>query len=315
MLTKITRKRTRLEKQEWENVRDLMPRKNTTRGMHYETLEFLFAHLYEKVSEEQLHDHLLEVKGHLQAKGDPVKSAINLAIKELQRLRDPMFELIKIQEPSLNGKVIRYVQLIFRGFDAVMGYSRYLNYLEDLVADEEGLIIKSVFDSPLEAPSQIFPGVDSQFLHKNHAQVLMPPTNSLYFTEKQVQWSVIPESFANHSFLLLYEPAKPDQPFLGFVSNLAAVKSLEDTHYIMYRGETKRTKLKFLHEIWHAMQKLSISPQALKRLQQQAKALACQLKNQTPALHEEAVFQGLFMQKVQETRSHYMDLPLPKKVG
>ena len=77
MFTRIAKKRTSFELVEWENVRELMPRKRATRGIQYEALEYLFEHLYEKISEEELREHFLNVKGKLQEKGDPVKSAIN----------------------------------------------------------------------------------------------------------------------------------------------------------------------------------------------------------------------------------------------
>ncbi len=132
MLTHIARKRTSFEKNEWEKVRELMPRKRATRGIQYEALEYLFEHLYEKISEDELREHFLKVKGRLQQKGDPVKSAINLAIKELQRVNESEFDIIKIQEASLVGKTRRYVQLVFTGFDSVINYDQFCSYLDQL---------------------------------------------------------------------------------------------------------------------------------------------------------------------------------------
>ena len=46
-----------------------MPRGGRTRGLQYETLELLFTRLYESVSEEEVADHLLSLRGKLQATG------------------------------------------------------------------------------------------------------------------------------------------------------------------------------------------------------------------------------------------------------
>lgn len=167
MLDQIARKRTSFEISAWEQVRELMPRRQGTRGIQYEALEYLFEHLYEKISEEQLKDHFLQVKGHLQQKGDPVKSAINLAVKELQRLSEPTFELIKIQEASLVGKMRRYVQLNYTAFDSVIKYEDFESYVNDILSGEEIPVLRSVFNHHPAIEPTIFPGIKQEWLKKS----------------------------------------------------------------------------------------------------------------------------------------------------
>ncbi len=290
MLRKISRKRTRLEKQEWEKVRELMPRKSKTRGIQYDALEYLFEHLYEKIDEEELRTHLLEIRGRLQAKGDPVKSAINLAIKDLQRLREPIFELIKIQEPCRHLQLHRYVQLSYTGFDAVVDFEQYYGYLEDVLSDELDLVVRSIYSPMFNNPFEIFPGVKAKALADMKVEAITSSAEALIQKEKNIDWSFVPESSANQSFILLYEDRQQDIPFLGFVADIGKGGTRE-SQYILYRGEEKLSKLKFLHHKWTQIREVALNKREFKQLYEQSKQLEKKLNHQN--LDQKTIFQGL----------------------
>ena len=298
MLKQITQKRTSFEKTEWENVRELMPRRKGTRGIQYEALEYLFEHLYEKISEEELRDHFLKVKGRLQEKGDPVKSAINLAIKELQRLSKPNFDIIKIQEASLVGKTRRYVQLMYTGFDAVINYKQFCSYLEDMLSDEETPILRTVFNIPPNMEPMIFPGIDKKWLTKIKAHALINTADQIDNRNPRTQYYFIPESQTNQSFLLLYENEESDCPFLAFLSDIASVTSVEKSQYLVYRGEEKLDRLKFLHQIWCNQKKMALTLEEVTKTWKEAHNAAEQLEEKYPMLDAKTLFKGLLASAV-----------------
>ncbi|MCP4752990.1 MAG: hypothetical protein GY866_19050 [Proteobacteria bacterium] len=307
MLKRIIRKRTSFEKAEWEQVRELMPRRRATRGIQYEALEYLFDHLYEKVSEEELREHFLKVKGHLQQKGDPVKSAINLAIKELQRLSKPTFDLIKIQEASLVGKTRRYVQLNFTGFDSVINYEQFRSYLEDVLSDEKLPILRSIFNIPPNLEPMIFPGIKRQWLRQLQAHALISSADQMDDQDKKTNYYFIPESQGNQSFLLLYGHETSELPFLAFVSDVASVASLNDSQYMVYRGEEKLAKLEFLHQIWVTQKAVALDSDEATDLWDEANRLSEGIKEKNSVLDEKTLFRGLLAQRVRENWKQFQE--------
>ncbi len=307
MLTRIARKRTSFENSEWDNVRELMPRRQATRGIQYEALEYLFEHLYEKISEDELREHFLKVKGRLQQKGDPVKSAINLAIKELQRLNEPKFDIIKIQEASLVGKTRRYVQLNFTGFDSVVSFSQFCSYIEDVLTDEEKPVLRSIFNVPPNMQPIIFPGINKDWLKRIRAHALINTSDQIDDDNPRTNYYFIPESLTNQSFLLLYEDEAAELPFLGFVSNIASVSSVKDSQYLIYRGEEKAAKLEFLHQIWVAQRKIALDIQEVIEIREKADKLWNNIKNQDMTLDMHTLFKGLLATTVRDRWSRAID--------
>jgi hypothetical protein len=271
---RIIRKRTGIEQVEWEQVRELMPRRQATRGIQYEALEYLFDHLYEKVSEEQLREHFLKVKGRLQEKGDPVKSAINLAIKELQRLSRPTFELIKIQEASLVGKTRRYVQLNFTGFDSVVDYPRFQSYLNDLLAGEALPVLRSIYNHPPHSEPTIFPGIRAEWLQRIRAFAMISAACQVDKHFPKTQYFIIPESHSNQNLLLLYESEHSELPFLAFVSDCTAVSAIEESRFLLYRGEEKGARLEFYHRLWYSLQQSALTLEEAAEIWETASRLA-----------------------------------------
>ncbi len=303
MFTRIAKKRTSFELEEWESVRELMPRKRGTRGIQYEALEYLFEHLYEKISEEELREHFLKVKGRLQEKGDPVKSAINLAIKELQRLHNPKFDIVKIQEASLVGKTRRYVQLNFTGFDSVIGYNQFCSYLEDMLENEEIPIIRSIYNAPPGAEPTIFPGVKLEWLQKMKAYALINTADQINDQNPRTNYYFIPESQTNQSFLLLYEREDSELPFLAFVSNIASTMSLKDSEYIVYRGEEKLAKLRFYHNIWTAQRQMALDINEVTKVWDKADKIYETIKSDFPDLSTKTIFKGLLATFIRDHRT------------
>lgn len=300
MLKRIARKRTSFEISEWEQVRELMPRKRATRGIQYEALEYLFDHLYEKISEEELREHFLRVKGKLQEKGDPVKSAINLAIKELQRLNDSKFDIIKIQEASLVGKTRRYVQLNFTGFDSVINYRQFCSYLADMLSNEDAPIIRSVFNAPPGMEPMIFPGIDKKWLHRIQAYALISSSAQIDDTNPKTHYYFIPESQINQNFLLLYENEDSELPFLAFVSNISSISNPHESQYLLYRGEEKIPKLRFFHKIWMAQQEMSLNISEATTLWDTANEIFRKVNADYPEITAKTIFKGLLADKVRK---------------
>jgi len=298
MSSRLAKKRTRIETADWDQVRELMPRRRGTRGIQYEALEYLYENLYEKVSEEELREHLLEVKGHLQAKGDPVKSAINLAIKELQRISKPTFDLIKIQEASLVGKTRRYVQLNFTGFDSVIGFAEFQAYLDDVLSEEELPIIRSIYNNHPNIKPTIFPGLKSQWLKKIHAIALVSSSSQIDDQNPKTTYHVIPESHCNQSFLMLYENEESELPFLAFVTDITSVNAIEDSQYLVYRGEEKIARLEFYHQIWLRQQEIALTVEELAQVQIEA----AEAKEACNQIDEKALRKGLIALGVREKR-------------
>ncbi len=296
MSPRLAQKRTSAESTEWDQVRELMPRRQGTRGIQYEALEYLYEHLYEKVSEEQLREHFLEVRGQLQEKGDPVKSAINLAIKELQRLSKPTFELIKIQEASLVGKTRRYVQLNFTGSDAVIGFAEFKSYLNDVLAEEELPILRSIFNNYPGIQSTIFPGLQQEWLQKIKAFALISSSKQIDEQNLRTTYNIIPESQCNQSFLLLYENEESELPFLAFVTDIPSVDSIEDSQYLIYRGGEKSARLEFYHHIWMRQQETALTMEEASELWEKASETAAAVSH----IEETAIRKGLIALKVRE---------------
>jgi len=300
MLSHIARKRTSFEKDAWDQVRELMPRREGTRGIQYEALEFLFEYLYEKVSEEQLREHFLEVKGHLQQKGDPVKSAINLAIKELQRLNDKTFEIIKIQDVSPVGKVRRFVQLNFIGYNSVIDFNQFQAYLEDVMSDENLPVLRTIFNLPPNMKPVIFPGVKDQWLNQIRSHALVNSARFLEIDNPKTSYYFIPESQGNRNFMLVYEDETAELPFLAFVSNASAVGSLDQSQYMVYRGEEKMSKLRFLHEIWTNQKEIALETSEASQLWKEASEIVQNINQSHPNIDEQTLYCGLLAAKTRE---------------
>jgi len=298
MISQIARKRTSFENQDWEQVRELMPRRQGTRGIQYEALEYLYEHLYEKISEEQLREHFIRVKGRLQQKGDPVKSAINLAIKELQRLHRPTFDLIKIQEASLVGKTRRYVKLNFTGFDAVIDFTQFRSYLEDMLSDDESPYIRSVFTIPPHANLTVFPGIDEKWLTKIHSCSLISSAERFNIQSPRARYYNIPESQGNVNFIMLYENEESILPFLAFMSNAAAVSTLENSRYFIYRGEEKLEQLKYLHKLWTTQKEVALDMEEVDALWNKTDDIYEKCKDHAPDLDQKSIFRGLLATQV-----------------
>jgi hypothetical protein len=296
MSQRLAQKRTRIEESEWELVRELMPRRKGTCGLQYVALEYLYDHLYEKVSEEELREHFLAVRGQLQVKGDPVKSAINLAIKELQRLNERSFELIKIQEASLVGKTRRYVQLNYTGSDAVIGFAAFQSYLNDVLAEEELPILRSIFNIYPGIEPTIFPGVQKRWLDKIQAFALVSSASQIDPENQKTSYFLIPESSCNHGFLLLYESEKSSLPFLAFVTDISSVDSLEESKYVIYRGGEKVDRLQFYHQIWMRQYQTALTREETAALLNQAAEAAASSR----LVDEAAMRKGLIALKVRE---------------
>ena len=307
MLSHIAKKRTSFEKGAWDQVRELMPRREGTRGIQYEALEYLFDHLYEKVSEEQLREHFLEVKGRLQQKGDPVKSAINLAIKELQRLNDKTFEIIKIQDISPVGKVRRFVQLNFIGYNSVIDFNQFQVYLEDVMSGENLPVLRTIFNLPPTMKPVIFPGVKNQWLKQIRSYALV---NSIRFLENdnsKASYYFIPESQGNRNFMLVYEDESAELPFLAFVSNASAVGSLDQSKYMVYRGEEKMSKLRFLHQIWTNQKEFALEAPEAAELWKKASDIIQNLNQSLPNIDEQTLYCGLLAAKAQKKWSLFLE--------
>lgn len=307
IIKRIARKRTSFEKSAWEKVRELMPRREGTRGIQYEALEYLFIHLYEKVSEEQLKEHFLEVKGHLQQKGDPVKSAINLALKELQRLPAPTFEIIKIQEVSPVGKIRRFVQLNFTGFNSVINFKQFQSYLEDVLSDEQQPVLRSIFNIPPHTKPNIFPGVNEKWLQKIRSYALINSPEFFSACNSQTQYFFIPDSQSNQNFLLLYEDESSQLPFLAFISNASSVTSLQDSEYLVYRGEEKASKLGFLHRIWFAQKELAVTAEEAPTLWAEATEIVKKLKEFHPKIGEKTIFGCLIADRSHDNWQRFLE--------
>ncbi|MBT4263344.1 MAG: hypothetical protein HN945_00370 [Deltaproteobacteria bacterium] len=298
MSSSLAKKRTRIETADWDQVRELMPRRRGTRGIQYEALEYLYENLYEKVSEEQLREHLLRVKGHLQEKGDPVKSAINLAIKELQRLSKPTFDLIKIQEASLVGKTRRYVQLNFTGFDSVIDFAEFQSYLDDVLSEEELPIIRSIYDNHPNIEPTIFPGLKPQWLQKIHAIALVSSSRQIDDQNPKTVYHIIPESHCNQSFLMLYENEESELPFLAFVTDINSVNVIGDSQYLVYRGEEKIARLEFYHQIWMRQQEIALTVEEAALIRTEA----AEARKAYGQIDEKALRKGLIALKVRQKR-------------
>lgn len=273
-----------------------MPRRQGTRGIQYEALEYLYQHLYEKVSEEQLREHFLKVRGQLQEKGDPVKSAINLAVKELQRLSKPTFELIKIQEASPVGKMRRFVQLNFTGSDAVIGFSEFQSYLQDVLSEEELPILRSTFNSYPGIQSTVFPGLQPEWLQKIRSYALISSSRQIDENNPKTTYYIIPESHCNQSFLLLYESEESELPFLAFVTDIPSAETVGDSQYLIYRGGEKIARLEFYHQIWMRQQETALTLEEAAEIWKIAEQMATSMDG----IDEITLRKGMIALKVRE---------------
>lgn len=251
MLNRIIRKRTRVEEEAWQTVLSLMPRRRQTRGIQYQVLEYLFSHLYEKVSEEELGRYLQEQRGSLPATGDPVKGAINQAIKELQRLPEPLFELVKIQETQL-GAGKRFVRMNFTGFEEVIQYSQMQEYLNDILKGEKHFVLRTIAYAEPPFYTLPFPGLEPEHLDhcSLHAIVNVEARGAV---PKDLDYRFLPDCIGMWEFLLVYEDEEKTIPFLGFLSDAGLVGEVEQSRCILYRGAEKVSKLKFLDSLWHKL--------------------------------------------------------------
>lgn len=251
MIKRIQKKRTQKEQNAWLIMRNLMPRAGKTRGNQYELLEYLFENLYETISEAQIREHLLSVKGRLQATGDPVKQAINSALKELQRLPERTFELIKIQETDPYGKTVRSVRLHYTHYDAIIDFPQYREYLEDLLDGESSFVLRTIWCPPPGIKNPLFPGLEGLNLETTQIEPLLGVSAREEITSLDEDTRFIPDSPASHCFLLLYESRDLDIPFLAFFRDATHPDKAREAHYILYRGQEKLSKLRFLHRLWH----------------------------------------------------------------
>lgn len=273
MLNKILRKRIKVELDAWENVRHLMPRGRKTRGIQYETLEYLFERLYERVSEQELAEHLRRVKGQLQSTGDPVKGAINQAVKELQRIPDRPFQIIKIQETTISG-VHRYVQMNYTRFEEVIGFPIYSEYLQEVLHKEEGVVVRGVGRVDVAA-DVIFPGLNIDDLNDCTAHFLVNPSGLV--VGDHIKLGFISDSPAMSHFLLIYEDESMHQPFLGFLAHAINSGQHEDLEFIMYRGSEKSSKLAFLDRTWRDLEKVSLNSDEMAGVREKAIQMAGQI--------------------------------------
>lgn len=276
MLQRILRKRTRVEKNAYQQIRELMPRGRKTRGLQYEVLEFLFNRLYERVPEEEVRNHLLEVKGHLQPTGDPVKGAINAAIKELQRLPDRPFEIIKIQQATLSGQR-RYVQLNFERFEEVINFELYREYVQEVLANEEHIFLRAVSSGPYISASEMFPGLKLEDLGNCRGDFLVSPQHARADLPSHVHQRFLPRSAANMRLLLFYEDKEQPVPFLGFVASVGIATTQEEMGFILYRGSHKLNKLQFLDRLWDNLNQTALGWEELEQLQACARNAAAQI--------------------------------------
>lgn len=273
MLKRIIRKRTKVETDAWQQVQDLIPRGRKTRGIQYIALDYLFSRLYERVPEEDIYQHLLEVKGKLQATGDPVKGAINMAVKELQRLPERPFELVKIQETTHTGQR-RLVQLNFTRFEEVINYDLFKEYLREVLQDTEQVYIRAVNSQPLSACEELFPGLSVADLGNNEGHFLINPHAPLDHTSPHIKRSYLPRSAANIRLLLIYEEQDSPVPFLGFVASLDLSPPPDQMGFILYRGSEKLAKLKFLNHLWDSLAQAAVDGAHLEQLKQTAQEAA-----------------------------------------
>ncbi len=271
MLQVIDRKRTSAELNAWSQLQQLMPRGRTTRGLQYELLEFLFQRLYEKVSERELHHHLLEVRGRLQRTGDPVKSAINQAVKELQRLPDRAFNLTKIQEIDPLGRPSRYVKLSYGRFDEVINFILFRDYVEDLLANEKQLVVRSIYNLHGPEPIAPFPGLAGLALSAPRVECVL--NLAVYHEVRDFSWQCrfVPDNPATQCFMLLYESEIADQPFLAFVCDASSPRLPEASHFVLYRGEVSQSKLRFLDRLWRELYRSALSPADVDELEETAR--------------------------------------------
>jgi len=271
MLNRILKKRTQIELDSWQAVRDLMPRNRKSKGIQYEALEFLFEHLYERVTEEDLASYLLEVKGHLQRTGDPVKGAINQAVKELQRQPDRSFEIVKIQEATATGPR-RLVQMNFVRFEEVIDIDLYSEYLRDVLKNESDMVLRGVSRFTCNNAISLFPGLTFEMLANCRSEFLVGPDAEIPQLEN-IGFKYIPPSAANIHFLMVYENKDQRQPFLGFVAR-SDLSRHSDQEFIFYRGREKESKLKFLDRIWQDLCQQALEPDSLAALRRKAMSLA-----------------------------------------
>ncbi len=272
MLQDIDRKRTRAELEAWGQLHQLMPRGRSTRGLQYELLEFLFDRLYEKVSEQELFDHLIQVRGRLQATGDPVKGAINQAVKELQRLPDRAFNLVKLQESDHLGRPLRYVKLSFARFDEVVDFNQFRDYVEDLLANEKRLVVRSVYNLHGLEPIAPFPGLAGLALAPPAVECVL--NLAVYHEVREFAWDVrfVPDNPATQCYMLLYESETAHDPFLAFVCDASSPRLPEASHFILYRGQGNFSKLRFLDRLWRELFASALTPADVAELEVVAKA-------------------------------------------
>ncbi|CAM2069931.1 hypothetical protein SCOR_31430 [Sulfidibacter corallicola] len=290
MLQRISRKRTRVEIEAWQLMRDLMPRGRKTRGIQYEALEYLFERLYEVIPEEELGAHLRAVKGHLQATGDPVKGAINNAIKELQRLPGQPFEIVKIQEATARGAA-RYIRLNFKRFEEVIDFDLYYDYLQDVLHNERLIVVRGISRLSPDHPELVFPGLTDEDLADCRTQFLInAQMTSPGFKGVEVRY--IPDSAANLQLLLVYEDREQLQPFLGFVARPGLGGPEQDHIFILYRGAEKISKLRFWDRIWQDLSQHALDETQMETLRLQARDLAGGLPDDAP-LSEASILSAL----------------------
>ena len=269
LITRIAQKRTSQERKAWEGVRDLMPRGRKTRGLQYEVLEYLFEHLYEKVSEADLRDYLIKVKGPLQKTGDPVKGAINLAIKELQRLPDRVFDLIKLQEADISGRLTRSVQLTYNRYEDVIGFDEYKEYLQDLLEGESNMVVRLTV-AHLNQESSVFPGFARWTFEDHWVEAVLCLSARELVAEKDWECRFTPDSPIGGNMLLVYEDKSFDWPFLAFICDDDRTDE-ENSHFILYRGQEKISKLKFLDRLWRASFHRAQTPETIDAIAQSLK--------------------------------------------
>lgn len=287
MITRISRKRTSRERHEWEFVRSLMPRGRKTRGLQYEVLEYLFLHLYEKVPESELRDHLIKVKGALQKTGDPVKGAINQAVKELQRLPHRVFDLIKLQEADTSNQIVRYVQLTFNRYDAVISFDEYQEYVEDLLAGESQMMIRLTV-AHLRQEATVFPGFARWRFDDHHVQAVLCLSARDLVRHRRWDCRYVPDSPIGGNMLLIYENQDMAYPFLGFICDDDLTEEA-NCQFILYRGQEKLSKLTFLDRLWRASFQRARPPEEILSMQKQLE--------QDTGDWNEAHFQGLIQRQ------------------
>ena len=96
-------------------------------------------------------------------------------------------------------------------------------------------------------------------------------------------------------------------PFLAFVSNASAVGSLDQSQYMVYRGEEKMSKLKFLHQIWINQKEIALETSEATQLWKEASEIVQNMNHSHPNINEQTLYCGLLAAKAQEKWNLFLE--------